>query len=259
LHNKKKPISIASTNANKKNYSPYINTIMKNLLSKGTSNAKTAKNILETHILYMSPYTQNSKGINICPNASKGCILGCLFTAGRGAFNSIQQARQNRTEFYLSDKKQFCEQIAKELQALNNKAKKQGAKIAIRLNGTSDLDFIAIIKNQIGLDILEAFQNLEFYDYTKILGKVKKYAGTRYKLTFSRAENNEAEAKQALLYGVPVSVVFHHKKDLPKTYLGAPVIDGDKADDLMLEAGAVILGLKAKGRAKKDTSGFVVA
>jgi hypothetical protein len=232
---------------------------MKTLLSKGTSNAKTAKNILETHILYMSPYTQTSKGVNICPSATKGCIIGCLFTAGRGAFNSIQQARQNRTEFYINSKKQFCEQIAKELNLLNNKAKKQGAKIAIRLNGTSDLDFIAIIKNQIGLDILEAFQNLEFYDYTKILGKVKKYAGTRYKLTFSRAENNEAEAIQALMYGVPVSVVFHHKKDLPKTYLGTNVIDGDSADDLMLDSGAIILGLKAKGRAKKDLTGFVVA
>lgn len=232
---------------------------MKTLLSKGTTNAKTAKNILETHILYMSPYTQNSKAVNVCPKATKGCILGCLFTAGRGAFNSIQQARQNRTEFYISNKKQFCEKIANELQALNNKAKKQNAKIAIRLNGTSDLDFISIIKNQIGLDILEAFQNLEFYDYTKILGKVKKYAGTRYKLTFSRAEDNEAEAKKALMYGVPVSVVFHHKNELPKTYLGTPVIDGDKADDLMLDSGAVILGLKAKGKAKKDKTGFVVA
>lgn len=231
---------------------------MKTLLSKGTSNAKTAKNILETHILYMSPYSQNSKGKNICPKASEGCILGCLFTAGRGAFNSIQEARKNRTELYLQDRQQFCERIFKELQLLNIKAEKKGAKIAIRLNGTSDLDFIAIIKNRLGVDILEAFQNLEFYDYTKILGKVEKYAGTRYKLTFSRAEDNEAEAKKALMYGAPVSVVFHHKNELPKTYLGAPVIDGDKADDLMLDSGAVILGLKAKGRAKKDTTGFVV-
>lgn len=177
---------------------------MKTLLSKGTSNAKTAKNILETHILYMSPYTQNSKGINICTKASKGCILGCLFTAGRGAFNSIQEARKNRTELYLNNRAEFCERIFKELQLLNIKAEKKGAKIAVRLNGTSDLDFIGIIKNRLGVDILETFHNLEFYDYTKILGKVEKYAGTRYKLTFSRAEDNESEAKKALMYGVPV-------------------------------------------------------
>lgn len=232
---------------------------MKKLISKGTSNAKTAKNILETHILYMSPYNQNSKGVNLCTKASKGCILGCLFTAGRGAFNSIQEARKKRTELYLNNRAEFCERIVKELQLLNTKAEKKGAKIAIRLNGTSDLDFIGIIKNRMDINILDAFPNLEFYDYTKILGKVEKYAGTRYKLTFSRAEDNEAEAKKALMYGVPVSVVFHHKLDLPSTYLGAPVIDGDKADDLMLDSGAVILGLKAKGRAKKDITGFVVA
>lgn len=232
---------------------------MKKLISKGTTNAKTAKNILETHILYMSPYNQNSKGVNLCPNASEGCILGCLFTAGRGAFNSIQQARKNRTELYLNNRQEFCERIFKELQLLDKKAQNKGAKIAVRLNGTSDLDFVGIIKNRLGINILDEFQNLEFYDYTKILGKVEKYAGTRYKLTFSRAEDNEADAIKALKFGVPVSVVFHHKNELPKTYLGTMVIDGDKADDLMLDSGAVILGLKAKGRAKKDLTGFVVA
>lgn len=232
---------------------------MKTLLSKGTTNAKTSKNILETHILYMSPYTQNSKGINICPKASRGCMESCLFTAGRGAFNSIKQARTNRTELYLSNRQLFCEMLAKELTSLNKKAEKQGAKIAIRLNGTSDLDLIYIINFRTGIDILNDFEHLEFYDYTKVLGKIKKYAGSRYKLTFSRAEDNEAEVIEALSYGVPVSVVFHHKNELPKTYLGTMVIDGDKADDLMLDSGAVILGLKAKGRAKKDLTGFVVA
>ena len=54
------------------------------LLSTGISNAKTAKNSLDTFILYLAPYKQNSKNINICPQASKGCAAACLFTAGRG-------------------------------------------------------------------------------------------------------------------------------------------------------------------------------
>lgn len=231
---------------------------MKKLISKGTTNAKTAKNFLETHILYLSPYTQNSKGVNLCPNATQSCILACLFTAGRGAFNSIQEARKNRTEFYLNNRQQFCEQIAKELILLNKKAEKNGSKIAVRLNGTSDLDFIAIIKNRTGLDILNDLTNLVFYDYTKIIGKVLKYKGTNYKLTFSRTETNEADCLTALKNGSPVAVVFDHKNDLPNTYLGTAVIDGDEADDLMLKSGSVILGLKAKGRAKKDLLGFVV-
>jgi hypothetical protein len=231
---------------------------MKKLISKGDTNAKTSKNFLETHILYLSPYTQNSKGINLCPDATISCIKACLFTAGRGAFNSIQQARINRTEMYLNNRQEFCEQIAKELFLLNKKATKNGKKIAVRLNGTSDLDLIAIVNNRCKIDILNDFPNLEFYDYTKILGKVLKYKGSRYTLTFSRNELNESECLQALENWANVAVVFDHKKEMPKKYLGTSVIDGDNADDLMLVNKGIILGLKAKGQAKKDTYGFVV-
>jgi hypothetical protein len=148
--------------------------------------------------------------------------------------------------------------LINELTKLNARAKRLGGKIAIRLNGTSDLDFIAIIKNRFGIDILETYPDLEFYDYTKHVGKITKYAGTRYKLTFSRTETNDDKAREMLQFA-PVAVVFDHKKPFPATYLGAPVIDGDASDDQMLNLGAgVILGLKAKGRAKKDFSGFVV-
>jgi hypothetical protein len=231
---------------------------MKKLISNGGTNAKTKKNFLETHILYMSPYTQNSKGVNLCPNATQSCILACLFTAGRGAFNSIQEARKNRTEMYLNNRQEFCEQIAKELRLLNKKAEKKGGKIAVRLNGTSDLDLISIVNNRVGIDILNDFPNLEFYDYTKILGKVLKYKGSRYTLTFSRTESNEDDAFRALLSGTNVAVVFDHKKPMPNSYLGSKVVDGDEADDLMLNLEGVVLGLKAKGKAKKDTFGFVV-
>ena len=70
----------------------------KNLLSKGTSNAKTSKNDNDTYILYLAPYNQNSKKINICPKASEGCAAACLFSAGRGAFSNVIKARQNKTE-----------------------------------------------------------------------------------------------------------------------------------------------------------------
>jgi hypothetical protein len=170
----------------------------------------------------------------------------------------VQAGRTRRTEFYLQDRNGFLNMLMNELTRLDKKAKRQNSKIAVRLNGTSDLDFIAILKNRFNVDVLEAFTSLEFYDYTKILGKVKKYAGTRYKLTFSRSEDNEAECIEALKYG-PISVVFDESKPFPETYLGAPVINGDEADDIMLtlEAGK-ILGLKAKGKAKKSASKFVV-
>lgn len=230
------------------------------LISKGSNNAKTVKNSLETHILYLMPHNQNSKGISICTKASKGCIKGCLVESGLAeVYKTINQARSRRTELYITDRTAFCEKIYHELFLLNKKAIKKNGKIEVRLNGTSDLDFIAIIKNRLNKDILADFPNLIFYDYTKVLGKVMKYKGTNYILTFSRSEINEADAKKALSIGANVSVVFDHKKPMPKTYLGAEVIDGDKADDLMLELSGKILGLKAKGsKAKADTTGFVV-
>lgn len=234
---------------------------MKNtkLISKGSANSKTVKNSLETHILYLMPYNQNSKGINICTNASEGCKEGCLVFSGLASvYASVNEARSRRTELYIKDRTAFCTQIYHELFLLNKKAIKKGGKIEVRLNGTSDLDFIAIIKNRLNKDILADFPNLIFYDYTKVIGKVMKYRGQNYVLTFSRSEINEADCKKALAVGANVSVVFDHKKPLPKTYLGAEVVDGDKADDIMLELSGKILGLKAKGRAKKDVFGFVV-
>ena len=231
---------------------------VKNLLSKGITNSKTAKNNLETYILYLAPHTQNSKKINICPKASKGCAAACLFSAGRGRFSNVIASRTNKTEYYLSDKKIFINQLSNELIKIANKSLKQNKKFAIRLNGTSDLDFIALIKKYNNLDLLNdnQFKNLVFYDYTAILGKIKKYINTNYKLTLSRKEDNENEILEALKIGGNVAAVF--RDDLPKQYKGYKVINGDTSDLEMIYNNNVILGLKAKGDAKKDKTGFVL-
>lgn len=231
-------------------------TIPQNLLSKGSTNTKTAKNSLKTFILYLAPYNQNSKGINICPKASKGCAAACLFTAGRGRFDNVKKARINRTEYYLHDKERFCLQLAGELIKINKTAQRKGERVAIRLNGTSDLDFIHLLKKYAKLDPF-TLSALIFYDYTKILGKVKKYLNEpRYVLTFSRAEDNHMEALEALELGANISAVFNGPH--PFIYNGAPVVDGDTSDLVMLYNRGAVLALKAKGDAKKDTSGFVI-
>lgn len=230
-------------------------TIPKNLLSKGSSNAKTAKNAQITYILYLSPYTQNSKKINICAKASAGCAAACLFSAGRGAFSNVIKARVNKTEYYLHDKELFMLQLAKELLKINNKGNQQ-FKTLIRLNGTSDLDFVYLLKKYANFDI-DNYTNLHFYDYTKIMGKVKKYQHSKnYTLTFSRAETNEHEILDAIKYGANVAAVF--SDSLPQTYKGIKVINGDLTDAEMLQYKGLILGLKAKGKARKDNSGFVI-
>lgn len=228
------------------------------LLSPGHTNAKTSKNEIKTFILYLAPHTQNSTGVNLCPKASKGCAAACLYNAGRGAFNSVQNARINKTNFYIQDKSLFIKKLAGEIIKETAKAKKKGEQIAFRLNGTSDQDFVYLLKKYAGLNIEDLAPVSIFYDYSKILGKIKKYINyPNYVVTYSRAEDNEAETLEALSLGANVSAVFSDQ--LPTSYKGFKVVDGDTSDLVMLNHSGVILGLRAKGKkARTDSTGFVI-
>ena len=224
--------------------------IPKNLLGK--SNAKTTKGEKLgwiSFIMYMSPYTQNDKGVNVCPMASAGCIVACLFTAGRGKFSNVEKARINKSNYFIKDRKAFLSQIKVELAKLQKKAL-NGVNIAVRLNGTSDISWEKFIN-------MSDYPNLVFYDYTKNHLRFNRVLPANYNLLFSRSETNEIEAFKLLDKGVNVAVVFA-TKELPKTYKGYPVVDGDETDLRFLDDKGVIVGLYAKGDAKKDKTGFVV-
>ena len=228
-------------------------TKVKNLLSQGSTNAKTAKNEIETFILYLAP-SDIIGTHNLCPFASEGCRKACLYSAGRGAFSNVQQSRINKTKFWAYDREQFYVQLANEILAIHSKTVNQ---VAIRLNGTSDVDHIGLIFRYTGINFLSAeYSNILFYDYTKSIKQIEKYKGTNYKLTFSLSETNQTEAIQVLLDGGNIAAVF--SGELPQSYKGFKVIDGDKSDLRYFDPANVIVGLKAKGQAKKDTSGFVI-
>lgn len=230
---------------------------VKNLLSKGITNIKTAKNDLETYILYMAPANQ-VQGLNLCPFASDGCKKSCLYSAGRGKFSNVQNSRINKSKFWGFDRSNFYIQLANELLSIHDKAIKKDIKIAIRLNGTSDIDHLYLLERYSGINFLDPFYNsLLFYDYTKNPNHISRYKNTSYKITFSRSEANEAEAKQVLKNGGNIAVVF--ADELPQFYLGYPVINGDLTDLRYFDPVNVVVGLKAKGDAKKDLSGFVVS
>jgi len=76
-----------------------------------------------------------------------------------------------------------------------------------------------------------------------------------YHLTFSKKENNDKDVSKAIDAGMNVAVVF---SVLPETYMGLPVISGDETDIRINDLPNVIIGLKAKGNAKRDKTGFVV-
>ena len=238
---------------NLKHYKP-----VKNLLSKGSTNAKTSKNDIKTFILYLAPHNLNYKGITLCKDASDGCIDNCLYTAGMGIFSNVQLSRINKANYFVSDKKAFLAQLLKEIKREIKKASDKNEKIAFRLNGTSDIDFLYLLDKHFDFNVdLLAYDKVYFYDYTKSLPRAKRYQNyINYTLTFSKSEINQKETNEALNLGINVAAVFSN--DLPKTYKGVKVVDGDKTDLEMIKHKKVILGLKAKGKARKDKSGFVI-
>ena len=130
-------------------------------------------------------------------------------------------------------------------------SEKKGLVPVFRLNGTSDLSW-----EKYG--IIQKFPNVQFYDYTKVLGRKVSYL-SNYHLTFSAADGNDDDVRRAIKEKYNIATVFGIKKSqpMPETYEGAPVFNGDESDLRFLDPKGVVVGLYAKGKAKKDTSGFV--
>ena len=214
----------------------------------------------ETFGIHFAP--ANLSGYEVCRNRSKGCTLSCLNGAGMGAFSTTQNARKEKTKRFFEDRNTFLSQLIEhEIPSAIKKAEKKGLTAVFRLNLTSDVEWETIKFK--GKTIFEHFPNVRFYDYTKNLDRLSlSLQIPNYHLTFSRAETkwSQIQAEIALKKGFNVAAVFSTKKDqsLPKNYLDFKVIDGDENDLRFLDERGVIVGLRAKGPAKKDKTGFVI-
>ena len=237
----------------------------KNLLT--FNNAKTVKGEKKkfiTAIMYLSPFTLNSKGVNLCPMASEGCANACLFESGFGGiYQSVKNGRLEKTEFYLSNRIGFLDKLVDEITKLEEKYKDSEFTLAIRLNGTSDISFEKQITSN-GKTIFDTFKNIQFYDYTKNYTRFNKPLPSNYHLTFSRSEINHDIAMDILSKGHNVAMVF---EKLPETYNGYKVVNGDENDLRFKDPNGVIVGLKykkntSKGGAEKNKeafeSGFII-
>ena len=203
-------------------------------------------------ILHLAPSTLS--GHNTCPKATAGCIAACLNTAGRGGMfrkgentNMIQKARIRKTEYFYNDRVGFMADLEADIRKGIKMAAKLGLTPVFRLNGTSDLSW-----EKYG--IIEKFPTVQFYDYTKILGRKTAHL-PNYFLLFSKADGNDSDVAKAMAQGMNVAAVFDK---VPESYAGVNVIDADEHDLRFLDPKGVVAGLKAKGRAKKDYSGFVI-
>ena len=224
------------------------------MLLQVNTNWKTIKSMkygFLTGILYLAPYKLSGK--NVCPAASLGCRLSCLNTAGRGQMGVVQKARLRKTKMFFQDRNKFLSQLKTEIEILSRRAANKNMKLAIRLNGTSDLPFERYLID--GKNLMDHFPKVKFYDYTKLENRINNQLPGNYHLTFSRSETNEAVIDQ-VIEKAPVSVVFKHK--LPRLYNGYKVINGDLHDMRFKNQSGVIIGLIAKGKARKDTTGFAI-
>ena len=212
-------------------------------------NTKTVKGEAmgyQTYIMHLAPSTLS--GYNTCPMASEGCASACLNTAGRGRFTAIQEARIRKTKWFFENREDFMYTLVKDIKAAIRKAEREGFIPVFRLNGTSDIrwETVSVLDYR---NIMEMFPNVQFYDYTKLPNR--RDIPANYHLTFSRSESNEHLIPQ----GMNVAVVFD---SLPDVWMGRKVIDGTETDLRFLDEQNVVVGLLAKGKAKKDTSGFTI-
>ncbi len=230
-----------------------------------TGNPKVLKGMSQgynTYILHLAP--AQLSGYETCAKRTAGCTAACLNTAGRGGMfkkgettNVIQKARIRKTKMFFENRRDFLNALVVDIIRAKKQSEKLGLIPVFRLNGTSD---IAWEKYEVaaGKNIFQMFPEVQFYDYTKILGRKVAHI-PNYHLTFSAADGNDADVLKAIAQGMNVATVFGLKKTepMPETYNGRPVFNGDESDLRFLDPKGVVVGLYAKGKAKKDETGFV--
>jgi hypothetical protein len=236
-----------------------VRITVRKLLSDGDSNTKLKKNGGRGYLtagLSLAPWKTAGIG-NVCPHASAGCAQACLDHQGMASvFASIRRARRAKTVVWYLARQWFLAQLRKEIELAQNKAERQGLRLAVRLNVFSDIAWE-------DHGIVDEFPSVQFYDYTK---NPKRAGAVRpnYWVTFSRSETNEADALHLLSQGRNATVVFAH--GLPRKWNGHTVIDGDETDlrftDPRGRKGRVIgLVIKAHSQQERDNaiaSGFAV-
>lgn len=240
------------------------------------SNAKTVKGQARgymTAILYLAPF--KAAGLNVCPMAElAGCVAGCLNTAGHGGMakagatfnphglelpdNGVQRARIARTRFYAERRDTFMAQLVEEIAKFVKRAERKGLTPVVRLNGTSDIRW-ELIPVAGHAHIFDAFPTLQFYDYTKIPNRrVDGIANYHLSISYSEASPRYAAIARDAAAQQGRNLVAVFRGELPATFLGRPVVNGDESDLRFLDPRGVVVGLKAKGAARKDQSGFVI-
>jgi hypothetical protein len=222
-------------------------------------------------INYMAPADTAGFG-NLCGDASAGCLALCLgwFSGQAGMVkgnrkrgtNSVRKSRVAKVKLFMHDRATFMQEMITSIARAIVTARNKGLQLCVRPNGATDVPWEHIKLSPVDRrSIFDVYPQIQFVDYTKSLKRMLRFCASQlppnYHLTFSRSETNEESCKQVLAAGGNVAVVF--AGDMPASYLGVMVVDGDTHDLRHLDPRGVVIGLTPKGpRAKRDRSGFVV-
>ena len=197
-----------------------------------------------TGVLYLASHTMVSTK-TLCPNAIRnGCHVDCLVSSGMLGMKTQQLAMISRTLYYLNFRKEFLDQLRLEI---TKGYKKHGDNFAVRLNGTSDINW---------KDIISEFPNVQFYDYSKLRGMVKKNPNKNHHYTFSGSmysDYSRKELKQAIDEGLNIAIAFNTKESkqdtlrIPKQLFNKPLVSFDNTDVRFKDKQGSIGYLKRKG------------
>ncbi len=222
------------------------------------NNAKTVKGLkLGTSTLVMYLLPSNLSGYQVCAaEVLAQCGGPCLNTAGRGAMSSVQMSRLRKTLMFFQYRAEFLDMIQTEVRAHVKYCAKHEYEAACRPNGTSDIrwelymwDFMVEMHKQ----------GVQWYDYTKLANRLVPDESV-YDLTFSYSgvDTYKKSVDTARALGMRMAVVWRYQTSIPKTFMGMDVVSGDDDDLTYLSPRGVVRALYAKGKAVRDTSGFVL-
>lgn len=223
----------------------------KKLLDTSASNTKIAKTVKVAAGAVRVASLSLMPDYIVCPGSkAAGCFKACLKSAGMGSFSNTAAGRQAKTDYWHEEREKFLDQLRRELRNFSKLCAKQKVQPWVRLNTISDIEW-----EKYGIP--QEFPEIQFLDYTKRVARLGK-TPANYKLIFSYSgrEQYAAQVERAQKTDAPIAVVFNGP--MPGEFMGRKVIDGDASDLVNVHAGPVIVGLKAKGKAKKDETGFVV-
>jgi hypothetical protein len=228
-------------------------------LGSVASSSKIAKGLKYnemTYILYLAPAEQS--GYNVCPMSTEECRTACLTESGHNRIdvkkNNINKARIKKTKLFFEHREFFMGWLVAEIEKAKYNAEQLGYTFSIRLNGTSDIEPTRFQHN--GRVLFELFDDVQFYDYTKVskrFGLLQFYPN--YDLTYSFSGYNMMQCIELLENKKGRVAMVFEGKQLPKSFMGYKVIDGDEYDMRHLDEQGVIVGLKFKFvRNKIDTA-----